>query len=130
MKLVLVLIVSVFSVMQNLHVNIDNTKWKAPESVDKVANPIPVDIASISAGKQLFNKLCWTCHGQTGKGNGPASTNLNAKPTDFSSVEFNEQTDGAIFWKISEGRGSMASFKTSLSAKQRWQLVNYLRTLK
>ncbi|CAG0976939.1 MAG: cytochrome c [Bacteroidetes bacterium] len=130
MKTVLVLIVSVFSVMQNLYVNIDNTRWKAPESADKVANSIPADQASINAGKHLFNKLCWTCHGQTGKGDGPASNNLNPKPADFSTVEFNEQTDGAIFWKISEGRGAMASYKTSLSIKQRWQLVNYLRTLK
>jgi len=39
-----------------------------------------------------------------------------------------EMTDGEIFYKISEGRRPMPSFKKRLTEEQRWQLVNYVRT--
>ncbi len=127
-KILLVVITPI--VIQHTFTDSNNEKWKAPESANKLTNAIPVNPESIEQGKQIFNKLCWTCHGNKGKGDGPASKSLKPKPADFSTSEFHEQTDGAIFWKITEGRGSMASYKSSLSAKQRWQLVNYLRTLK
>jgi mono/diheme cytochrome c family protein len=37
-------------------------------------------------------------------------------------------TDGEIFWKMTEGRKPMPSFKKQLTDEQRWQLVNFLRT--
>jgi mono/diheme cytochrome c family protein len=127
-KILLVVITPV--IFQHSFSDNNNEKWKAPESADKLINAVPSNSESIEQGKQIFKKLCWTCHGNTGKGDGPASKSLKPKPADFSSLDFNEQTDGAIFWKITEGRGNMASYKSSLSVKQRWQLVNYLRTLK
>ena len=41
----------------------------------------------------------------------------------------NGMPDGEIYWKITEGRKPMPSFKNQLSDEQRWQLVNFLRTL-
>jgi mono/diheme cytochrome c family protein len=41
----------------------------------------------------------------------------------------NGMTDGEIFWKITEGRRPMPSFKKELTDEQRWQLVNFLRRL-
>ena len=35
-----------------------------------------------------------------------------------------------LFWKITEGRKPMPSTKKSLTEEQRWQVVNYIRTLK
>jgi mono/diheme cytochrome c family protein len=40
-----------------------------------------------------------------------------------------KQTDGALYWKISNGRGNMPPYKEALSDEQRWQLVVYLREL-
>ena len=81
-------------------------------------------------GKKLYNQMCAVCHGAKGKGDGVAGAALNPKPTNFTSASVQAQTDGAIFWKITEGRSPMASYKTILKEEQRWQLVNYLRTFK
>jgi len=51
---------------------------------------------------------------------------LEKKPADLS-TKVKAQTDGALFWKISEGRSPMVSWK-SLSETQRWELVNYIKT--
>lgn len=104
--------------------------WKVPEKESSKANPVSPTEKSISLGNKIYKKMCWSCHGDGGKGNGPASTSLNPKPADFSSLKFQNQTDGAIFWKLSTGRGAMAPFENSLSEEQRWSIVNYLRTLK
>jgi mono/diheme cytochrome c family protein len=40
-----------------------------------------------------------------------------------------QQSDGALFYKITEGRGPMPSFKTTLTEQQRWDVVNHIRTL-
>jgi len=40
------------------------------------------------------------------------------------------QSDGAIYWKITNGNPPMASYKETLTEEQRWQLVNYIRELK
>jgi len=40
-----------------------------------------------------------------------------------------QQTDGAIFWKISEGNSPMPAFQEAFSDAQRWDIVNYVRTL-
>ncbi|HVV55133.1 MAG TPA: cytochrome c, partial [Mucilaginibacter sp.] len=60
---------------------------------------------------------------------GPAAVALNPKPADHSSEAVQKETDGSLFWKMSEGRKPMPSYKTMLSEKQRWELVDYIRTL-
>jgi mono/diheme cytochrome c family protein len=40
-----------------------------------------------------------------------------------------QQTDGAIFWKLTEGKSPMPSWGESYSEEQRWQVINYVRTL-
>ena len=53
----------------------------------------------------------------------------DVKPADLTDAHMmSEMTDGEIFWKISEGRQPMPSFKKQLSEEQRWQMVHYLRT--
>ena len=51
------------------------------------------------------------------------------KPADWTSAKVQSQTDGELFWKMSEGRSAMPPWK-SLPEKDRWELVNYIRTLK
>lgn len=103
--------------------------WLAPEDSKEVANPYIGNAIAAQKGQILYSKLCWTCHGKNGKGDGPAAANLNPKPKDFSSVELQKQTDGELFWKLSNGKGMMVPYKHSLNEEKRWQLVNYIRTL-
>lgn len=104
--------------------------WDAPESADTLVNPVKNDARATASGKKLFNSLCTVCHGTKGKGDGMAGAGLNPKPSNLTSEPVQSQTDGAIFWKITEGRSPMASYGHSLSEDQRWALVNYIRTLK
>ncbi len=104
--------------------------WKAPKSADEISNPLKNDIVATKKGKKMFIQLCVICHGAKGKGDGIAGMALNPKPTNFNSEAFNNQTDGAIFWKISEGNAPMPAYKDLISDDERWQLINYIRTLK
>ncbi len=105
-------------------------QWVAPKEADKVINPIEGSESGAKAGKKLYANYCVICHGAKGKGDGVAGAALNPKPANFTKDKFQNQTDGAIFWKLTEGRSPMASYKTILTEEQRWQLVNYTRTLK
>jgi mono/diheme cytochrome c family protein len=104
--------------------------WVAPEEANKVVNPLKGIKDATKAGKKLYGKYCIICHGAKGKGDGIAGAALTPKPANFTNDKFQNQMDGAIFWKLSEGRSPMASYKTILSEEQRWQLVNYMRTFK
>mgnify|MGYP003298766445 CR=1 FL=1 len=64
-----------------------------------------------------------------GKGNGPGAFGLEKKPANLGArIKETGETDGELFWKISEGHGFMVRWKvTPLSETQRWELVNYIR---
>jgi mono/diheme cytochrome c family protein len=73
--------------------------------------------------------MCVLCHGIYGKGNGEAGLSLEKKPANFLALNVINQTDGAIFWKITHGNPPMAPYEGLLSEEQRWKLVNYIREL-
>lgn len=102
--------------------------WAAPPEEAKKENPVPADAKSIAAGKAVYTQQCLACHGPTGKGDGPAAIALKTKPGDLSDPKIREQTDGALFWKITVGREAMPAYKKLLTDEQRWQAVNYIRT--
>jgi mono/diheme cytochrome c family protein len=109
----------------------DRKPWPVPDKDKNVKNPVAADAASIAEGKTLFTTHCKSCHGAKGMGDGPKAANLKTEAGDFSKADFQSQTDGAIFYKTSEGRDDMPSFKKKLpDADDRWNLVNFVRTLK
>ena len=99
--------------------------WVAPASAQQVKNPTP----SLLGGKVIYTSYCTPCHGSGGKGDGPAAAALSPKPADHTSAAIKNETDGSLFWKISEGRKPMPQYKISFTPAQRWQLVNYIRSL-
>lgn len=103
--------------------------WTAPAAASKVTNPVASNAQSVATGKALYVKNCNDCHGKKGKGDGPKSGDLDKSPKDFTKEAFQKQTDGSLFWKMTEGRKPMPSFKKDLTAEQRWQVINYVRTL-
>ncbi len=105
-------------------------KWDAPASAKSISNPVKTSASSISEGKNLYMKDCKSCHGAKGKGDGPKAENLDVSCKDFTKADFQKQSDGEIFWKITNGRDPMPTFKSKTEAEDRWNLVNYLRTLK
>lgn len=103
--------------------------WTVPSWADTLSNPVANNVDAIEKGKKTYNKMCWTCHGKSGKGDGPAAANLDPKPKDHTSKEVQQESDGALFWKITTGKGVMAPYEKVLSEEERWQLVNYIKTL-
>jgi mono/diheme cytochrome c family protein len=103
-------------------------EWKAPASEKGKKNP-QSGPASVAAGKKLAETNCVTCHGASGKGDGAAAQALPPpKPADWTSAKVKSESDGELFWKITNGRGAMPPWK-HLSEKDRWDLVSYVRSL-
>lgn len=108
-----------------------NKPWPVPDKDAKKANPVKNDAASVSAGKALWSQHCSSCHGKTGLGDGSKAAQLKTQPEDMSKPIVQSLSDGALFYKLSEGRDVMPSFKKKLPEEEdRWNLVNYMRTLK
>lgn len=100
--------------------------WMAPEKDAKRLNPVPADNASRDRGRKLFEENCVSCHGLTGRGNGPIAARLETLPADLAAMA-GQHPDGDFAWKIAEGRGVMPAWKKILSEKQIWDVVNYLQ---
>ena len=91
-----------------------NTPWIAPATADAVKNPIASDAASIEAGKAVYKKSCYDCHGKKGKGDGPKSGELDQNPQDFTKPEFQKQTDGALSGKSQKAESQCLLLKVKL----------------
>ncbi len=103
--------------------------WLAPSWADTLNNPMVTDVKWIQEGKTVYTNHCLVCHGETGRGDGESGFGLAVPPGDFTDAFTLAESNGAIFWKISNGNGSMPSYQDRLTDTQRWQLVGYLRQL-
>jgi len=104
--------------------------WVAPDDARAVKNPVPANLENLTAAAQLFTDNCVLCHGEKGMGDGPGAKTIKVKPANFTDAKvMSLETDGSLFWKMSQGRGPMPSWKDDLSDTERWQLVNYIRKL-
>ena len=84
----------------------------------------------LAIGKSLYTKHCKSCHGAKGLGDGPKAAEMKGDLGDFSSANFQKQTDGALFYKTTFGRDDMPEYIKKLpNDEDRWLIVNYLRTL-
>lgn len=108
------------------------SKWEVPAKYKSMKNPTDAkDKEGAAEGKALFAKQCSSCHGKKGLGDGSKAPELKGDLGDFSSAATQKQTDGELFYKITEGRDDMPSFKKKIAEDDdRWLVVNYLRTLK
>jgi mono/diheme cytochrome c family protein len=103
--------------------------WIAPAHMARKKNPIAPNELSRAAGKAVYSQQCLDCHGASGKGDAASAVDLNPRPRDLTESEVGQQSDGALFWKISTGRKPMPAFDGEVSDQDRWNVVNYLRTL-
>ncbi len=104
-------------------------KWVAPAAEAGKKNPVPVNDASLALGQKIYLQRCAGCHGKTGKGDGPDAADLGIHPAKLSDAAVQGQTDGELFWKVTVGKKPMPNYRTRLSPADRWNVINYLRTL-
>ena len=105
-----------------------DNEWVVPESAKKMINPTDADDENMAYGKSLYAKHCKSCHGKEGLGDGSKAEELETYAGDFS-TDLSDQTDGALFYKITEGRDEMPNFDKKLADDEdRWILVHYMRT--
>jgi mono/diheme cytochrome c family protein len=119
----LVVLIAPVVLGQNLNYEQD-PKWRVPAEAAEKKNPLAEQPELAAGGKKLFTRICVQCHGRSGEG-----VKRNAADLQLPIVQ--AQSDGALFWKITNGnpdRG-MPSF-SRLTELQRWQIVLHLRTLK
>ena len=93
-----------------------------PPEADTLTNPFAGDSAAVSAGKELYEQACQSCHGSEATGDrGPALSTGN-----FS----HGSADGDLFHSIQAGiPGTQMPAFSSLPADSVWQMIAYLRSL-
>jgi mono/diheme cytochrome c family protein len=98
-------------------------KWQPPADAVLRPNPLAGNTEVVGGGRKLFMRHCAECHSDDGSG--------RKRAADLQLPVVQNQTDGALFWKITNGNPPhrMPSF-SRLPELQRWQLVLFVRTLK
>jgi mono/diheme cytochrome c family protein len=72
------------------------------------APPAPVAAAAVEDPKEVFKTRCVMCHGENGKGDGPASVALNPKPRNYTDPTWQKSvTDDQIKKTITGGGASV-----------------------
>ncbi len=131
MKTPFLLLITVLFLFSFSDTHAQTEAWIAPENAKEIENIVPEKKRDASAkkGSKVFKARCVFCHGKAAKGDGLAGARLNPKPADLTSANVQSQTDGEIFWKITNGRGSMPQWKAIVSEEERWDLVNFIRSV-
>lgn len=110
-------------------------QWQAPAEAVKLANPVKDKPNAANLGREFYTQKCADCHGKAGKGNGWMSASLKRDgkplpPTNLASRMVQANSDGELFWKITNGRSPMPAHRVRFDDEQRWYIVAYLRTFK
>jgi mono/diheme cytochrome c family protein len=118
----------------------DAPEWTAPEGERARSSPVAVSPEGLDRGRHLYREHCATCHGETGKGDGPSSKlhafRTSRPPHDLTDAAVQTMlADGEIFWKMTagyrkDGKVIMPAYgKLVPSDEDRWRIVQYVRTL-
>jgi mono/diheme cytochrome c family protein len=105
-------------------------EWEAPPEALSLVSPVKNDPNAASIGRQYYMQRCADCHGREGKGNGLMSKTISKPPTNLASQRVQANTDGELYWKITNGRSPMPANHARFTDEQRWYIVAYLRTFK
>ena len=100
-----------------------------PEAEKNRKNPVAPDRESIQRGRNLFSSQCVWCHGPKGDGKGELALADNLPTPDFTAAQQKKRTDGELFYILVHGHGGMPGQGSRLREKQKWDLINFIRSL-
>lgn len=92
-------------------------------------NPVSADKVSLQRGAILYGIHCQMCHGPQGHGDGPLAKYFDRTPQNLTSPQITAEFDGSVYLTITQGFGQMLSLAENLTPRERWDAVNYVRTL-
>jgi mono/diheme cytochrome c family protein len=96
-------------------------------------SPTGFAATTIVQGAGLYSSHCASCHGTSGRGDGPAAKSLRIPPADLTAQHLWAHSDGDLFWWLSYGidgpKGGLAmpGFADTLPEEDRWALIDYVR---
>jgi mono/diheme cytochrome c family protein len=127
----LALIAIFFNAFSEMNFQQDPPKpWPVPDEYKNMENPTIGDPQALKMGEMLYKRHCLSCHGRTGLGDGPKARGLKTFSGDFSGDYYQDQTDGAHFYKTMVGRDEMPGYENKLPKEDIWAIVTYMRTFK
>jgi mono/diheme cytochrome c family protein len=91
-----------------------------------LTNPVASDDSSVARGQRKFTRTCVPCHGQSMKGDGPVAAKF-IPPPDLLGSNTRGRADGFIYSYIRNGGSIMPSYGAQVTAKEAWDLVNFIR---
>jgi mono/diheme cytochrome c family protein len=97
-----------------------------------VANPVAPEDDSLRRGATLYRAYCLACHGAQGSGVETADpAHRHGSAADLTDWPSRSQRDGDLYHAISYGvpGTAMPAYDEALTEQERWDLVNYLRSL-
>lgn len=91
-------------------------------------NPFRATPENIGKGKELFQgkATCFTCHGNEGKGDGPAGGALDPAPRNFHNRKFAQRkSEGEMMWVIKNGSAGtgMISYAPAIVTEEEAALI-------
>ena len=105
-----------------LAADVDTKFHNAPALARAAKNPYAGQEEAAQAGKKLYVRNCLACHGKTGNGTGNVPSLVEER--------LDLVTPGELFWFITRGdKDNGKPDWASLSAKQRWQIVTYVKSM-
>ncbi len=102
--------------------------YESRDDTEDLPNPVPASPTSLAHGHDLFVARCTPCHGPDGRGGGPVSKFFPPAP-DLAYIKVRERTDGFIWGTVSYGGKAMPPAREGLTARDRWDLVNWVREI-
>jgi len=100
-------------------------EWTVPDDKKGKLSTFQFDDNTRKAGEKIYSVNCMSCHGTPGKGN---YLKLVPPPGDPATDKIQRNSDGEIFYKVTNGRGQMPSFKNALESDEIWHVISYLRS--
>ncbi|HEY3390871.1 MAG TPA: cytochrome c [Prolixibacteraceae bacterium] len=100
-------------------------EWVVPKEDGAKLSPFEFNETTRKMGEELYNTNCKSCHGDPGKNN---VINLVPPPPDVASVKMQSNSDGALHYKLVQGRAPMPSFKNILTSTDIWRVVSFIRS--
>jgi mono/diheme cytochrome c family protein len=90
---------------------------------------VPADEVSIQRGQILYSIHCQLCHGPQGHGDGQLANYFDRTPQNLAGPQTTAEFDGSVYLTIVQGFGQMPSLTENLTPRERWDVINFVRTL-